>query len=156
MALFLWLHSSWQALNWDTGFLRASSWHRRAWGVNPPGNGRPGDQDPCMKISGNFINNDPLKMPNFYPLWHAPPPLVVFLLSIVGSLDTDPVYSTLCPSITSTCSTSKVHLNMFRYSVGGDVTLDAITCGQDCRSAYERGAETRNDVTGELSHSSNC
>ncbi len=33
---------------------------------------------------------------------------------------------------TATRSTSKFHLNMFQYSVGGAVMLDAITYGQDC------------------------
>ncbi len=50
----------------------------------------------------------------------------------VGSPDIDPVYSTLCPSITSTCSTSKFHFNTFQYSIEGAVMLDAITYGQDC------------------------
>ncbi len=50
----------------------------------------------------------------------------------MGSLDIELVYSTLCPSITSTHSTSKFHLNMFQYSIGGAVMLDAITYGKDC------------------------
>ena len=50
----------------------------------------------------------------------------------MGSLDIDPVFSTLCPRIKSTRSTSKFHLNTFQYSVGGAVMLDAITYGQDC------------------------
>ncbi len=44
----------------------------------------------------------------------------------------DPVYSTLCPRITSTRSTSKFYFNRFQYSVGGAVMLDAMTHGQDC------------------------
>ncbi len=50
----------------------------------------------------------------------------------MGGLDIDPVYSTFCPSVTSTRPTSKLHFNTFQYSVGGAVTLDAITYGQDC------------------------
>ena len=50
----------------------------------------------------------------------------------MGSLDIDTVYSTLCPSITSTRSTSKFYFNMFQYIVGGAVMSDAITYGQDC------------------------
>ncbi len=50
----------------------------------------------------------------------------------MGSLDIDPVYSTLCPSITSTRSTSKFHLNMFQHSVDDAVMPDAITYGQEC------------------------
>ncbi len=53
----------------------------------------------------------------------------------MGRLDIGPVYSTLCPSITSTCPTSKFHLNMFQYSIGGAVTPDEITYGQDCMFA---------------------
>ncbi len=48
----------------------------------------------------------------------------------MGSLDIGPVYSTLCPRIKSTRSTSKFHLNMFQYSVGGAVMPDAIAYGQ--------------------------
>ncbi len=47
-------------------------------------------------------------------------------------LDIDPVYSTLCPSITLTRSTSKFHLNMLQYSVSGLAMLDAFTYGNDC------------------------
>ncbi len=52
----------------------------------------------------------------------------------VNSLNIDPVYWTLCPSITSTRSTSKFDFNMLQYSVGGAVMLDVITYGQDCVS----------------------
>ena len=51
-----------------------------------------------------------------------------------GILDIDPMHWTLCPSITSTCSTSKFCFNTFQYSIGGTVTLEAITYSQDCTS----------------------
>ncbi len=47
----------------------------------------------------------------------------------VGSLDIDPVYSTLCPRIQD--STSKFHLDTFQYSIEGAVVLDTIIYGQD-------------------------
>ncbi len=50
----------------------------------------------------------------------------------MGRLDIGPVYSTLCPKITSTRSTSKFHFNTFQYSIGGAVMPDAMTFGQDC------------------------
>ncbi len=50
----------------------------------------------------------------------------------MGGLDIDSVYSTLCPSITSTRFTSKFHFNTFQYSVWGAVMLDTITYGHDC------------------------
>ncbi len=50
----------------------------------------------------------------------------------MGSLDIEPVHSTLCPSITTTRSTSKFHFNTFQYSIEGAIMLHAITCGQDC------------------------
>ena len=53
-------------------------------------------------------------------------------LEKMGSLDIDPVYSTLCPRITSTRCTSKCHVNTFQYSVAGAVMTDAITYGKDC------------------------
>ncbi len=56
----------------------------------------------------------------------------------MGSLDIDLVYSTLCPRITSTRSTSKFHLNMFQYSVSGLVMLDAFTYGKDCMLKFLR------------------
>ena len=121
------------------GFLSACTWYRRAWGVNPSGNGRPGGWDCPMKISASFIHFYPLKKSNFSSVWHA---LLSRWLPFehsstkMGSLDIDPVYSTLCPSITATRSTSKFHLNMFQYSVGGDVMTDTITYGQDCMCRF--------------------
>ncbi len=50
----------------------------------------------------------------------------------MGSLDIDPVYSTLCPRITLTRPTSNFHSNMLQYSVSGLVMLDAFTYGKDC------------------------
>ncbi len=49
----------------------------------------------------------------------------------LGILHIEPVHSTLCPSITSTRSTSKFHLHTFQYNVGGAVMFDAITYGKD-------------------------
>ncbi len=76
-----------------------------------------------------------LKNPNFSSFWHGSlarwPPFERSSTK-TGSLDIDPVYSTLCPRITSTRSTSKFHFNTFQYSVGGAVMPDAITHGQDC------------------------
>ena len=104
--------------------------------MNPGGNGGPGGQDSSAKISANFINIYPLKKPNSSSVWHGPPSSCLpfeHSSTKMGSLDIDPVYSTLCPRITSTRSTSKFHFNMFQYSVGGAVMPDAITFGQDCR-----------------------
>ncbi len=50
----------------------------------------------------------------------------------MGSLDIQPLYSTLCPSIKSTRSTSNFHSNMLQYSLSSLVMLDTITYGQDC------------------------
>ncbi len=50
----------------------------------------------------------------------------------MSSLDIEPLYSTLCPSNTSTRLTSKIHLNMFQCNVWGDVRLGAITYVQGC------------------------
>ncbi len=100
--------------------------------MNPSGNGGPGGPDSPMKISGHFINVFPRKKPNFSPVWHA---LLSRWLPFehsgtkMGSLDFEPLHSTLCPSITSTRSTSKFHLNTFHYSIGGSVMPDAITYG---------------------------
>ncbi len=88
-----------------------------------------------MKISGHFIHVFPLKKPLSSPVWHGPhsrwPPFE-HSSTKMGSLDIDPVYSTLYPSITSTCSTSKFHLKMLQNSVSGLVMLDAFTYGKDC------------------------
>ena len=98
------------------------------------GNDWPVGWDCHMKISGYFIHFFPLKKPLFSPVWHGPPsrwPPFEHSSTKLGSLDTDRVYSTLCPSITLTCSTSKFHLDMLRYSVSGLVMLDAFTYGKD-------------------------
>ena len=77
--------------------------------MSAPGNGGP--EDSSMKISGNFINIYPLKMPNIDPL----APLVVFLFehcsTKMDSLHVEPMHSTLCPSIASLRSTSNFHGN---------------------------------------------
>ncbi len=104
--------------------------------MNPCGNGRPGGPDSSMKISANFIHFFPLKKPLFSPVWHGPPsrwPPFEHSSTRMGSLDIDLVYSTLCPSITSTCSTLKFHLNMLQCSVSGLIMLDAFTYGKDYR-----------------------
>ncbi len=103
--------------------------------MQPCGNDWPGGWDSSMKISANFIHFSPLKKPLFSPVWHGlrsrwPP--FEHSSTKMGSLDIDPVYLTLCPSITSTCSTSEFHLNMLQYSVSGLVMLDAFTYGNDC------------------------
>ncbi len=105
--------------------------------MNPGGNSGPGGQDSSAKISANFIHVYPLNKPNFSSVWHGS--LSSWLLfepssSKMGSLDIDPVYSTLCPRITFTRSTPKFHLNTFQYSIGGAVMPDSITYGQDCIS----------------------
>ena len=94
-----------------------------------------GGQDSSVKLSVHFIHFYPLKRPNFFSVWHGPPSRWLpfeHSSTKVGSLDIDPVYSTLYPSITSTCSTSNFHFNTFQYSIEGAVMLDAITYGQDC------------------------
>ncbi len=121
------------------GVLSACSWCQRAWGVNPAGNGGPGGQDFSAKISANFINIYPLKKPKSSPVWHGPPSSCLpfeHSSTKMGSLDIDPVYSTLCPSITSRCSTPKFCFNTFQYSIGGAIMPDAITYGQDCMKPY--------------------
>ncbi len=50
--------------------------------MNPGGNGGPGGQDSSVKISSNFIHFYPLKRPDFFSVWHGPPPPGSFLLSI--------------------------------------------------------------------------
>ncbi len=103
--------------------------------MNPGGNDGPGGPDSSMKISANFIHFFPLKKLLFSPVWHGPPsrwPPFEHSSTQMGSLDIDHVYSTLCPSITATCSTSKFHLNMLQYSASGLAMLDAFTYGKDC------------------------
>ncbi len=73
--------------------------------MNPGGNGGSGGQDSPMKISTNFIHCYPLKKSNFASAWHGS--LSRWLPfehsgTKMGSLDIYSVYSTLCPSITST------------------------------------------------------
>ncbi len=129
------VHRTQPPRNPDTGFLRACAQSLRAWGVNSPGEVGQEGQDSPMKISDNFIHFYPLKKPKFQPLHHAPlsrwPPLEHSRTKMSG-LDVEPLYSTLCPSFTSTHSTSKFHFNMFRKSVEGEVMLDAVTYGKDC------------------------
>ena len=104
--------------------------------MNPGGNVGPGGQDSSVKISVHFINVYPLKKPKFSSVWPGPSfRWLPFEHSSIktGSLDIQPLYSTLCPSITSTRSTSSCHSNTFQYSVSGLVMLDAFTYGKDCR-----------------------
>ncbi len=91
--------------------------------------------------SGNLcsfinINHQPPTHAKFLCCSACPPPSSCLSFehssAKMGSLDIDPVYSTLCPSITSTRSTSKFHFNTFQYSASGLVMLDAMTYGQDC------------------------
>ncbi len=108
--------------------------------MNPGGNGGPEVLDSSVKISANFIHFYPLEKPNFSSVWHGPPSRWLPLEhsgAKMGSLEFDPVYSTLCPIITSTCSISKFHFNMFQYTVGGSVMPDTITYGQDCTVVQE-------------------
>ncbi len=84
-------------------------------------------------ISSTFT---PLKKPKFSSVWHGS--LSRWLPfehsgTKMGSLEINPVYWTLCPSLTATL---KFHLNTFQYSVGGAVMLNAITYGQDCILQY--------------------
>ena len=105
--------------------------------MNPGGNGVPGGQDSSVKISVHFITVYPLKKPNFSSVWHGPSlTWVPFEHSItkMGSLDNQPLYSTLCPSITCTHSTSNFHSNTFQY-VSSLVMLDTFTYGKD-RTVY--------------------
>ncbi len=109
----------------------------RAWGMNPTGKCLPLGPDCSMKFSANFIHFYPLKKSYFCSVW--PGPLSRGLpfehsSSKMGTLDIELVYSTLCPSITSTHSSSKFCFNTFQYSIGGAIMLDAITYSQDCRS----------------------
>ncbi len=105
-------------------------------GLNPPRNGGPAGQDSSMKISGNFINFYALKKPNFICLWYAPPSSSNSS-NKMGCLDSEPLYSTWCSSITSMSCTSKFHLNELQYSVRGDVMLDTVTYGKDCITMKE-------------------
>ncbi len=103
--------------------------------MNPAGKCLPLGPDSSMKISANFIHFYPLKKPYFCSVWHGllsrwPP--FEHSSTKMGSLDTDPVYSTMCPSVTSTHSTTKFHVNIFQYSVRGAVMPDTIPYGQDC------------------------
>ncbi len=103
--------------------------------MNPTGKCRPLGPDSSMKISANFIHFYPLKKSYFSSVWHGS--LSKWLpfehsSSKMGSLDIDPVYSTLCSRITTARSISKFYLSMFQYSIRGAVMPDAITYGQDC------------------------
>ncbi len=91
------------------GFLSACTWHRRTRGMKPCGNVGPGGWDRPMKILGHFIHFYPLKKSNFSPVWHGHPSSCLPFEhpgTKMGSLDFEPVHSTLHPSFTSTCSTS--------------------------------------------------
>ncbi len=107
--------------------------------MQPRGNDWPGGWDSSMKISANFIHVFPLKKPLFSPVWHGPhsrwPPFE-HSSTKMGSLDIDPVYSTLCPSITSTCSTSKITSTCFStvFQVSSCLThlLTARTVHKQC------------------------
>ncbi len=87
-----------------------------------------------------------LKKSYFSSVWHGSlsrwPPFE-HSSTKMSSLDIELLYPTLCPSITSTRSTSKFHLNMFQYSVEGDVMTDTITCGQDCTLLCVKNQRTR-------------
>ena len=83
----------------------------------------------------NFSQFHPLQKATFVFCLAWPPsrwPSFEHSSTKMGSLNIDPVYSTLCPRITSTHSSSKFYFNIFQYSVGGAVMPDAITYGQDC------------------------
>ncbi len=80
--------------------------------MNPGGNGGPGGPDSPMKISAEFIHVYPLKKPVLFGMAPSPGGLLLSTSTKMGSLDFDPVYSTLCPSITLTRSTSNFHSNM--------------------------------------------
>ncbi len=103
--------------------------------VKPGGNGGPGDQDSSVNISVHFINVCPLKKPNFQPLWRASlsrwPPFE-HSGTKMGSPDNEALYSTLCLSIISTCSTSKFHLKMSKCSAWGVVMPMANLYAKDC------------------------
>ncbi len=116
------------------------AWCQRVWGMNPTGKYCSGGPDSSMKISGSFINITTLTPPppkgQISVLIGMAPPYCCLPFehsgTEMGSLDIESACSTLCPSITSTCSTSKFHFNMLQYSVWGAIILNAITYGQDC------------------------
>ncbi len=94
-----------------------------------------GGQGSSVKSSVHFIHFYPLKKPNFSSVWHGS--LSRWLPfehsgTKMGSLNIDPVHSTLCPSITSTRSTTNFHFNTFQYNVSGLVMLDTFIYGKDC------------------------
>ncbi len=129
--------------------------------MNPTGKCRPGGPGSFMKISANFIYVDPLKKPNFSSVWDGS--LSRWLpfehsSTKMGSLDIDPVYSTLCPRITSTHSASKFHLNMLQYSVGGALMPNALTYSQDCTTTSKLASKRSSGCvlrSYELSHFKN-
>ncbi len=103
--------------------------------MNPPGKCLPLGPDCSMRISANFVHFYPLKKSCFCSVWHGPLSRGLpfeHSSSKMGTLAIELVYSTLCPSITSTHSTSKFCFNTFQYSVGGAVMPDAVAYIQDC------------------------
>ncbi len=111
--------------------------------MNPTGKCLPLGPCSSMKISVHCIHVYPLKKPYVCSVWCGPPsrwPSFKHSTSKMGILDIEPVHSTLCPSLTSTRSTSKFHFNLFQYSIGGAVMPDTITYGQDCTLRERRVA----------------
>ncbi len=104
----------------DHRVLHGSAWCQMTQGVTPGGNNGPGGWDCSMKISVHFINVCPLKKPNFQPLWCATPSSwsqFEHCTIKMGIPNIEPLYPILCPSITSTCSTSKLPLKMSQCSM---------------------------------------
>ncbi len=83
----------------------------------------------------HFIHVYPLKKPNFSSVWHGPLSKWLpfeYSSTKMGSLDIQPLYSTLYPRITLTRSTSNFYSNTCQYHVSGLVMLDAFTYGKNC------------------------
>ncbi len=93
------------ALDEISPVLPGSTWRRRTRGVKPGGNGGLGLSHENFNP---FHPRFPLKKLNIPPLWHAAlfsPSGLKHCSTKMGSLDIQPLYSTLCPKIASTCST---------------------------------------------------
>ncbi len=115
------------------------------------GGGGSGGEDWLIKFPGNFIIFCLLQKPNFKPL----PSVTLFswlplehCSSKMGKTDTDPLYSTLCPSITSSCPTTKFHLNTFQNSVWSEVIPVVVTYGKHMKLSVVKRKEKKMPFAG--------
>ncbi len=112
-----------------------SCWWRSKW----PRSGRPRSGLPSLATAGLSRSRLPslatAGLSNFQPVWRASLSSWSHFehsSTKMGSPDNEPLYSSLCLSIISTCSTSKFHLKMSECSAWGVVMPVANLYAKDC------------------------